>query len=238
MRLREFLIGTTLMFLLLTTTKAGPALIPGDKVRPDFEADIESFLRAKATVPLPPAPSPLISADRILGAAYYDTLSVLNASSSCSDFFGGPGAAVEAFNRLIGKVRKEYLPALIGVRMSGSTTNLLNARTRKETRLFDNVTINTNGPFYRKRISHTEATRPRVGSFEPNTKEVRVLILLHELGHVVKGPEGHWLLPDDGNNEELSRQNSFKIEDVCGGQIKGLGKTQSVVAAPIAAPQQ
>lgn len=50
-----------------------------------------------------------------------------------------------------------------------------------------------------------------------------MLILLHELGHVMKGKDGKLLLPDDGKSEELSRNNSRKIEEVCGDQIKGLG---------------
>jgi len=81
--------------------------------------------------------------------------------------------------------------------------------------------LNTNGPFYRKRLSQAEPTMPRIGTFEPNTREIRVLIFLHELGHVIKGEDGKWLLPDDGKSDDLSRQNSQKIEDVCGEQIKG-----------------
>lgn len=52
-------------------------------------------------------------------------------------------------------------------------------------------------------------------------------MLLHELGHLVKGPEGNWLLPDDGNDVEASSNNSKKIEDVCGDQIKELAKSNN-----------
>ena len=66
------------------------------------------------------------------------------------------------------------------------------------------------------------------GNLRANTKEARVLILLHELGHVIEGADGRWLLPDDGKNEGLSRANSSKIEDVCDDQIRGLGKVSNM----------
>ncbi len=40
----------------------------------------------------------------------------------------------------------------------------------------------------------------------------------------MKGSDGHWLLPDDGKDEGLSRANSYKIEDVCEDEINSLGK--------------
>ena len=52
-------------------------------------------------------------------------------------------------------------------------------------------------------------------------------MLLHELGHLVKGAEGNWLLPDDGNDVEASSNNSRKIEDVCGDQIRELAKSST-----------
>ena len=70
---------------------------------------------------------------------------------------------------------------------------------------------------------------PNIGSFEPGTKEVRVLILLHELGHLIQDAQGEWLLPNDGNDEELSRRNSRRIEDVCREEIQALRKNLSSV---------
>ena len=167
---------------------------------------------------------PLIDDDRVLGSAYYDTLSILSTPNECSDFFGGPSASVEIFNSLVGKVRKDYFSPSIGIRMTGAAINVFNAETKLRYRLFDKVSINGNGPFYRKKHSLASPSVPGVGSFEANTKEARVLMFLHELGHIVKGQSGDWLLPDDGQNEELSRQNTKKIEDVCGDQIRNLGK--------------
>jgi hypothetical protein len=176
----------------------------------------------------------MVSQDRIFGQAYNDALNILSKDNECSEFFGGPGNSVDVFNRLMSNVRKSYVPTGIGIRMSGQTTTVLNARTKREFRLFETVEINANGPFYRKRFSNADPSIPRVGRFEPNTKEVRVLMLLHELGHAVKGDNGDWLLPNDGHDEDLSRTNSLKIEEVCGDEIKNLRKSDSklVTAQP------
>jgi len=37
----------------------------------------------------PSIPSPLLSEDKILETAYYDTLSILSTPNACSNFFGG-----------------------------------------------------------------------------------------------------------------------------------------------------
>ena len=205
MKLREFLIGTAMM----------------------------SFSLVSANAVMPNVPSPLITDDKILGSAYYDTLSILSTPNECSDFFGGPSASVEIFNGLIGKVRKTYIQPSIAIRMTGAAVSGFHATTRTTYRLFDKVLINGNGPFYKKKNSAWEPTVHGVGTFAPNTKEARVLMLLHELGHVVKGVGGEWLLPDDGADEALSRDNTRKIEDVCGGQIKNLGKGDILMASAI-----
>jgi hypothetical protein len=176
----------------------------------------------------PSIPSPLISEDKILQTAYYDTLSILSAPNECSDFFGGSSSR-EAFNDLISKVRKDYFSPAIGIRMSGMTTNVVNVQTKKRHRLFDKVSINGNGAFYRKTYASNHASVPNVGRFAANTKEARVLMFLHELGHVVKGESGDWLLPDDGKDEMQSRDNTKKIEDVCGEQIRSLSKGDIVM---------
>jgi hypothetical protein len=203
MKLREFLIGTAMM----------------------------SFTLVSANAITPTVPSPLITEDKILGSAYYDTLSILSTANECSDFFGGSTASVDIFNGLIGKVRWSYLQPSIGIRMSGAALSGFNQTTRTRYRLFDKVSINRNGPFYRRKNSPWELTVRGVGTFAPNTKEARVLMFLHELGHIVKGEGGNWLLPDDGGDEALSRDNTRKIEDVCGGQIRNLGKADTVMLA-------
>jgi hypothetical protein len=196
MKLRELLIGTAMMSLTFVSVKAAT----------------------------PPLPSPLIVEDKILSSAYYDTLSILSTPNECSEFFGGASISVEIFNSLIGQVRKEYLSSPIGIRMSGATINVSNAVTNSKYRLFDKVSINANGPFYRRKFTSSQTSVPGIGSFPANSKGGRVLMFLHELGHIVKAPSGGWLLQDDGRDDAQSRENTKKIEDVCGKQIKNLGK--------------
>ena len=185
-----------------------------------------SVISANAVAPLP---SSLIAEDKILGEAYYDTLAILKSNNECSEFFGGPESSIDIFNQLIERVRKDYLEVAIGIQMSGATTNAINYQTKAKYRMFDKVSINANGPFYRRRYSDSQQGVPGVGSYLPNTREARALMLLHELGHVVEGKSGDWLLPDDGNNQSLSRENTQRIEDVCGDQIKGLAKGDKAV---------
>ena len=227
MRLREFLFGTALMSIALVTSKAAAPTVVGDEYRPDSPDNARSIGEARVSGPPPAPPSPLISRDKVLASAYYDTVSILGSNNSCSDFFGGPDA-VEIFDELVSKIRKDALSADIGMRMSGRTTNIHNARTKKHYRIFDKVSLNSRGSFYQRTSAPSEPTVPRVGTFQPNTKEARVLILLHELGHVTKGSDGQWLLPDDGKDEGLSRSNSNKIQDVCADQIHGLGKAATM----------
>ncbi len=196
MKLREFLIGVAMMSLTVVSAKAV----------------------------IPTVPSPLINEDKILESAYYDTLSILSTPNECSDFFGGSSTSVEIFNSLIGKVRKKFFSSSVGIEMSGQIVNVFNVETKTNYRLFDKFTINANGPFYRRSYTTAQAFVPGVGRFGANTKEARVLMFLHELGHVVKGKNGKWLLPDDGRNESLSTDNTRKIEHVCGGKIRNLGK--------------
>lgn len=223
MRLREFLFGTALMSIALVTTRAGAPTVLSDDCRPDFAGDARSTVAPTPRVSPPAARPPLISQDKVLGSAYHDIVSILSSNNSCSDFFGGL-TSVDAFNELASRIRKNVLTVGISMRMSGPTTNVHDARTKKNYRIFDKVSLNSNGSFYRNKAALWEPTVPRVGSFEPNSREARVLILLHELGHVMRGSDGRWLLPDDGQNEGLSRANSFKIEDICEKEINSLGK--------------
>lgn len=225
---REFLMVVALLTTALISAQANPPAVlkdpSADKRVPTFAADNKNDAEASRSEPLSVEPSPLISKDESLASAYFSTLSILSTSNGCSLFFGGPAASVEVFKQLIGKVRKDYFATPIGMQMSGETVSVTNAATRTEYRLFDKVSINSNGPFYRRQLSGSALPLHFIGTFRPNTKEVRVLMFLHELGHTIKGEDGNWLLPDDGKDESLSRLNSQKIEDVCGRQIRALRK--------------
>lgn len=216
MRLRDFLIAATLMTSTLVTGLARP-LPPAAIDRSDCADDaLRPSAPARIMVPLP---SELISDDKVLESVYYNTLAILSTSNSCSDFFGGPATSTEVFGLLMRQVRKDFLSPAIAMRMHGQTINAKNTRLNAHYRLFTKVSINTNGPFFRKANFRSERTIFGVGTFGPNTREVRLLILLHELGHLIQGQDGNWLLPDDGGNEQLSRGNSLKIEKICGEQI-------------------
>ena len=224
MRLRDFFKVTTFMSLTVITGLANT--LPPELVnRTEFEG--ERLTVAEPASPALPTPPEMIAKDKVLESVYYNTLSILSTSNRCSDFFGGPAAAVEVFNQLMGQVRKDALSSTVAMRMHGTTFNAEDARTGVRYRLFTKVSINTNGPFFKKKNFNSERSVFGVGSFGPNTREVRVLILLHELGHLMLGEDGTWLLPDDGGDEEVSRNNTYKIEEVCGDQIKALGNGEA-----------
>ncbi len=154
--------------------------------------------------------------------AYSDASGILTDDNSCSRFFGGAGAGLEVLTNMIERSRLTKLDTRVGIRMSGSPVSVTNKETGLSYRLFGRVEVNAYGPFNTKQRFPTDEYIPHVGSFPPATREVRVLMLLHELGHLMKGSDGNWLLPDDGNNEEQSRKNNLMIESQCGDQIKGL----------------
>ncbi len=232
MRLREFVFGAALMTIAIVSVEANPPAISSDASRDEEMRSSEvanhnerqSDAEVNLSELLSGVPSQLVVKDKVLGSAYFNTLSILSRNNACSDFFGGPAASVDVFKQLIGRVQKYYDTTAIGISMSGKTLNISNNLTKTKYRLFERVLINANGPFYRKRGSQSDLPLPRIGTFEPNTREVRVLMFLHELGHIMKGEDGNWLLPNDGKDESLSRLNSQKIEGVCGRQIIALGK--------------
>lgn len=220
MRLRDFFKGATLISLTVITSLANtlpPALMNRTECEPD---PLRIGEPARSALPIPPE---IISQDEVLESVYYNTLSILSTSNRCSDFFGGPTASVPVFNQLMGLVRKDSLSSTVAMRMHGITTNAEDARTGVRYRLFSKVSINLNGPFFKRKNFNSERSVFGVGSFAPNTREVRILILLHELGHLMRAQDGTWLLPDDGGNEQISRNNSRRVEEVCGDQIESVG---------------
>lgn len=227
MRLRNFVMGTTLISLGLVNANA-KALLLDDEVKNQMKASRAKISTPSTSVPVPlpaAAPPTLVKNDKVFSQAYYDTFKILSEANSCSQFFGGSTRATVVFNMLMGAVQREYFDGSIGMRMSGEVTTVTDAPTNTKYRLFKRASINAKGPFYRNRMSVAEASVPRLGSYDPNTKAIRSFILLHELGHLMKGDDGNWLLPDDGKSKDISRENSAKIENVCGDQIKQLTRT-------------
>jgi hypothetical protein len=176
-------------------------------------------VRAPA-LPLPiPEPNDFVSRDEVLIAAYYDTMTILSRDNKCSNFYGGPEASVQVFHEFMSRIKRSLMSPRVGLRMYGDYMNVLNAETKLKYRIFENASLNSDGPFYRRRST---SSGNMVGSFSPNTREARVLMLLHELGHLMKGPNGDWLLPDDGTDLTDSLANTKKIESICGEQIRAL----------------
>lgn len=160
-----------------------------------------------------------------LEQAYQDAISILSKNNLCSRFFGGPNAAEEVLSRLATQFQIHLLrDSRTGIEMSGTFTYFAQIERHAGYRLFAEATINTRGPFFKAKVFPSEPYVPRVGSFEPNTRGVRVLILLHELAHLVEGQGGRWLIPDDGNSPKLSSQNTALIESQCRPQILWLSE--------------
>ena len=156
-----------------------------------------------------------------LDRAYLDTYAMLSGHNQCSQFFAGSGSR-QVLDELVIRLRMRLISdSRIGIRMSG-TFSLVELYGGISYRLFDQAEINSIGAFYKSKTFPAEPLVPNMGSFRPNTREARVLILLHELAHLIKGTDGKWLIPDDGNDAQLSRSNTLTVESKCGQQIRAL----------------
>jgi hypothetical protein len=63
---------------------------------------------------------------------------------------------------------------------------------------------------------------PPVANYQPNTRQTRLAVLLHELGHLVRGADKKWLLVDDGKDLGLSIRNTEHVVDVCREEIESV----------------
>ena len=167
-----------------------------------------------------------------LDKAYLDVFTILRDDNPCSRLYGGTGA-VEALNELMRVLRPSYLDRQIAMRMSGQTTMYQNAATGFSFRMFEKAEINMLGSFYR---GHTPSERriSIVADFQPNTRRTRAVLLLHELGHLVRGADKKWVLSDDGNNLDLSVKNTAYVVDVCRDEIEAA--TRMTVAQQLREP--
>jgi hypothetical protein len=225
MRTRELTAGVLVLLLAMIQMNAGPLLgasPTGACAAPEY-GPRRVPERVKPLV-IPEPASTLVREDKALFTAYYDTMRILGSGNQCSAFFGGSEASVSVFGNFMASVKRAYLPAGIGVKMSGDYINVLNARTQLKYRLFEKASVNTAGPFYQSKSANSTPLIFGVGSFPPTSREARVLMLLHELGHLMKGSDGTWLLADDGSSVEDSINNTRKIESICGDQIRELSK--------------
>jgi hypothetical protein len=168
------------------------------------------------------APTPLdLSSGQVADKpSYRDVFRVLKDDNACSQFFGGPQLAVTVFNQFTRRLRPKRLgKSSVGVVMTGEYTNFQDMRTGQSYRVFEQATLNSDGPFRSK-----SAARMRVGSFPAETRQGRALMLLHELGHLIKGKDGGWLLPNDGGDAARSESNTKEVESHCRGELLALDK--------------
>jgi hypothetical protein len=165
----------------------------------------------------PSKPVPVTLTD----VALADVRAILSEDNSCSGFFGGAKNVLAVLDAVVERIKLKELPdRRLGIRMTGDEGFFVSSRSGYQYRLFKQIIINTNGPFYNS--SNSIARVPQCGSFAPNTREARVLMLLHELGHLIKGADGQWLLADDGHNYQRSLTNTKLVESRCLAQIKAL----------------
>jgi hypothetical protein len=155
-----------------------------------------------------------------LDQAYLDAYSLLSGDNQCSRFFAGSGSRT-VLDELMIRLRVRLLTDTgIGIRMSGTYT-VVEPQEGRAYRLFRQAEINSEGAFFKSRTLF-ERRLPGLGKFAPNTREVRVLMLLHELAHLIKGADGGWLIPNDGTDAQLSRANTLTIESKCEEHIRAL----------------
>ncbi|HLL74885.1 MAG TPA: hypothetical protein VK421_06435 [Pyrinomonadaceae bacterium] len=180
---------------------------------------------APALTPLAvPAPLALLKGDAVFRQAYEDVYSILSAENECSRLYGGAAPAAYVFNQLAGTFKSARVGgSRVAGQMGGGSINVRHEPSGLKFRLFEKAVINTGGAFYRRQNGQSEEKVPRVGSFAPDTRGARALILLHELGHVVRGEGERWVLEDDGGDPLLSERNTQLVEEHCIGQLKALG---------------
>ena len=172
--------------------------------------------------------------------AYLDAYTILKEDNSCSRFYSGP-SAISALNQLVRNLTPTYFNRAIALRMRGTTISVQDNRTGRYYRLFEKAEVNLNGAFYKGNSWVSGPRTPPIGYFQPNTREARVTILLHELGHLLTKPDKDWVLPDDGADPEISRQNTNRVIDACRDQIEALSHLsfeQELVGARTAASPQ
>lgn len=194
---------------------------PEDTARDERDAGVDEERGAEvdAVNPFEAAMRKIPEAPEQLKTAYADTLEVLSDEGECSAFFGGPDKARQVLDRLVESLSGESMadPA-VGIRMKGHYMTVNDMKTGASYRLFEKARINSDGPFFQD--SHRGRPLPTCGGFEPNTRGARAVMLLHELGHLVRGADGDWLLPNDGHNLQQGLRNTRVVESKCGARIR------------------
>jgi hypothetical protein len=154
-----------------------------------------------------------------LNQAYSDVYNILSTQNTCSSFYGGPRPATTVLNAFVSQIKSEQLYRETSFRMAGRLTVVRDDAAGVYYRLFGTTAVNTDGSFYQRRADPMRNIPADVGSFLPGSRPARALILLHELGHLIRGKNGAWLIPDDGYDGESSKANTRRVEKVCRMQL-------------------
>ena len=207
---------SSVLSLLLLQAAQHPAQEVNNDSRP---ATVEEVA---APVEKPPQPVVLVNKDWSLTQAYVDVFKILSDQNTCSNFYGGSSVATTVLNDFVALVKARPMSREVSFQMAGPSVLIRNAVTGKSYRLFNTTLVNTNGSFYQRRMETIRRFPSDIGSFAAGSRQARALILLHELGHLIKGEDGEWLLPDDGHNGEQSSANTLRVQQACRAQLESL----------------
>lgn len=244
MRLRQMLLALSLMPAIQMSALAQRAFSegyetgdapsqarPGEAVRanapaaavPPAERAGVPETTTPANVPAPvPTPLRIASENKRYADSYMDAYRILKEENTCSRFFGGAAKATGVLNRFAGQLRdKRFENPNVAVQMSGEYVLVRDSATGAAYRLFERVVVNNTGPLYVP-PPLAQVQRRSIGRFPSDTRAARALILLHEMGHLVQGADGDWLLPNDGHDNELSARNTGTVESYCLKQLTAL----------------
>jgi hypothetical protein len=178
----------------------------------------------EVAAPAEERPRPLVftNKDWNLTRAYTDVFKILSNQNTCSDFYGGPRAATTVLNGFVGRVKSQQLQREVSFQMEGSPRLIRDPATGASYRLFERTMVNLDGSFYQRRVDPARKLPADVGNFAPGSRAARVLILLHELGHLIQGENGDWLLPDDGYDGPQSKANTLRVQQACRKELNAL----------------
>jgi hypothetical protein len=192
-----------------------------------------NFGKAILNIPVEPLFSSSSRQLSLIDKTYLDAFAILQERNACSQFYGGPRLATSVLNYLHPRLKETSLAENgIGIIMLGPITSGTDVQTGLTYRLFKQALVNLRGPFYQSVNYRSRNFFHKVGYYFANTREARVSMLLHELGHLLPDTNGRWLLLDDGGNEVQIAANTATIMDKCSEQIKGLSLQRAAATRP------
>lgn len=164
----------------------------------------------------------VIEKDWNITKTYSDVFKILSNQNTCSDFYRGPRTATTVLNGFVTQVKSRALLREVSFEMTGSPRIIRDPGTGASYRLFEKTMVNTNGSFYQRRADPMRKYPSNVGNFAPGSRAARALILLHELGHLIQGENGDWLIPDDGFDGLKSKANTLRVQQACRKELDAL----------------